>query len=157
MPQRGDSIGCGRGKSGQSRSRGNRSDAERQRLVLSNGGRKRSARKWTNLGRTSPAKFFRRHVEDYDRRFEAGSSSGAGSSSVARTAPLPPPNREEEEEEEQDHPPGTGLLPEDFADEDSLPWITAEVMKRNKLEEEDLDNLRYKQGLAISRQEEEEE
>ena len=76
---------------------------------------------------------------------------------------MPPPKREEEEE--QDHPSGAGLLPGDYADEDSLPWITAEVMKRSKLEEEDrsawrrleveLDNLRYEQGLAASRQEEE--
>ena len=56
-------------------------------------------------------------------------------------------------------------VPGDFADEDSLPWITAEVMKRSKLEEEDraarrcleeeLNNLRYEQGVAASRQDEE--
>ena len=166
MPRRGGSIGCGRGEAGQSRGRGNappggnRSDAERQRLVLSDAGRKRGAHKWTNLGRTPPHKFFCRDVEEYDRRFEAGSSSGAGSSSVARTAPLPPPKREEEEEE-RDHPPGAGLLPGDFADEDSLSWITGEVMKRSKLEEEnraawrrleeELKNLCYEQGLTTSR------
>ena len=133
--------------------------------MLSDACWKRGACNWINLGRTPPHKFFRRDVEEYDRRFEAGSSSGMGSSSVAQTAPLPPLKRGEEEEE--DHPPGAGLLPGDFADEDSLPWITTEVMKRSKLEEEDraarrrleeeLENLRYEQGLAASRQEEEEE
>ena len=95
MPRRGGSIGRGRGEAGQSRGRGNRSDVERQWLVLSDAGRKRGAHKWTNLGLTPPHKFFRRDVEEYDRRFEAGSSS------AARTAPLPPLKREEEEE--QDH------------------------------------------------------
>ena len=139
-------LGSSAGRGGHSGG-GNRSDEERKGRkrrpptdpvragrVASDGGRKRGARRFTNRG----------EVEEYGRRmempasdrggsrYEHVSSSGAGSSSIAR-APLPPPKREEEEE----HAPRPGLLPGDFADDEHLDWITAEVIERSKQQQQE--------------------
>ena len=125
------------------------SDEERNKRVASDAGRKRGSRKWTNIGLTPPPAFFHREVEEYDRRFEHGSSSGSQ---------LPPPKIEP-----QDDAPRAGragLLPGDFVDDDNLPWITADVLERSKQEEEDhaerrrmteeLDELRFRKALHDS-------
>ena len=103
-----------------------------------------------NWGLTPPPKFFRRDVDEYDRRMEMaaaagsryghGSSSSVGSSSITR-APLPPSKREEEEQ--HDRPPRAGLLPGDFADEEDLPWIIDEVIQRSKEQQQELDVRRH--------------
>ena len=89
-----------------------------------------------------------------------GSSSGAGTSAIAR-APLPPPKREEEEQQGAAPRAGRGLLPGDFVDDGDLDWVTAELMERTKDEQQQLEadremkrelyEYRYRQAIEESK------
>ena len=122
----------------QNRKRSAPADPVRAKLVASDGGRKRGARAYTNWGRPAPDAYARREVEEYDREMAAkaaargtGSSSGAGSSAIAR-APLLQPKRKEVEQQAAAPRAGRWYLPGDFVNDDDLDWVTAELLERNK-------------------------
>ena len=148
------------------------SDPERARRVASDAGRKRGARNYTNYGIAAPPAYTRRAVDEYDRQMEmvvtargsryepGGSSSGTGSSAIAR-ALLPPPKRAEEEQQGLAPRAGrVGLLPGDYVDDGDLDWVTAELMERTKDEqqqlvarrqmEEELNEFRYRHAIEES-------
>ena len=149
---RGGHSGSGNRSDEDRKARKRPADPERARRVHSDVGRKRGAYKWLNMGLTPPAAYARREVEEYDRsvaargrRYEHGSSSGAGSSRMAARAPQLPPPKREEEQEQQDRPPRRGLLPGDFAADEDLDWITEEVIQRSKQQEQDVEVRRQEQ------------
>ena len=93
--------------------------------MVSDGSRKRGARAYTNWGREAPPSYARRVVVEYNRQIEmatagrgTGSSSGAGSSAIARVPPSPP----KREEKLQGAAPriGRGYLSGDFVDDVDL-------------------------------------
>ena len=85
----------------------------------------------TNWDVPPPTSFLCREVNEYDRRSDTGSSSGA------RTrASLPSPKREEEEHLSLD-PAATGVRPDDFVDDASLALITNMILARSMRGEEE--------------------